>query len=79
MPGWLASIFVEIELIPTKEDAYAGLFIRPRESPSSEQNEREDILGDMVEMSFVDLGPSSIRLVLEDGELVCHSFPLAAR
>jgi hypothetical protein len=28
---------------------------------------------------FVDIGGSSVVLVFEDGELRCHSFPLAAR
>ena len=29
--------------------------------------------------TFVDIGPSSVVLVFEDGELRCHTFPLASR
>ncbi len=29
--------------------------------------------------SFADIGPSSVLLICGDGELKCHTFPLAAR
>ena len=69
MPGGCLVVHVELEII-LDTFAVASLVTSPLQ--------QEDLQHTMLD-TFVDIGPSSVVLVFEDGELRCHTFPLAAR
>jgi hypothetical protein len=39
----------------------------------------ENLFDDMLAANYVDFADASVLLVFEDGEQICHTFPLAAR
>jgi hypothetical protein len=54
---------------------------RENQPVSSSLSAKEDLCKTMLQdnNNLVDLGSASVLLVFEDGEMQCHTFPLAAR
>jgi len=65
LPRGILTVCVEIKILPAATIVSDAI-------PS--ENLRQTMLD-----HFVDIGPSSVLLVFEDGEQRCHTFPLAAR
>ena len=73
LPGNRFTVCIEVEIL--HGPAFSSI------SPTAlapEQGASENCCLTMLD-TFVDIGPSSVVLVFEDGELRCHTFPLAAR
>ena len=73
LPGNRFTVCIEVEIL--HGSAFSSI------SPTAlapEQGDSENCCLTMLN-TFVDIGPSSVVLVFEDGELRCHTFPLAAR
>jgi len=65
LPGGNLTVCVEIKILPAATIVSDAM---------TSENLRQTMLD-----HFVDIGPSSVLLVFEDGEQRCHTFPLAAR
>jgi hypothetical protein len=80
MPGGVLTVCVEIQILPSIKTMNCSELTTKPVSPAKEKksSNKENIRERMLD-NFVDIGPSSVILVFEDGEQRCHTFPLAAR
>jgi hypothetical protein len=80
MPGGVLTVCVEIQILPSIKTMSRSVLTTKPVSPAQKKksSNKENIRERMLD-NFVDIGPSSVILVFEDGEQRCHTFPLAAR
>jgi hypothetical protein len=80
MPCGVLTICVEIQILPSIQTMNRSELTTKPVSPAKKMksSNKENIRKTMLD-NFVDIGPSSVILVFEDGEQRCHTFPLAAR
>jgi hypothetical protein len=76
MPGGQLTVCVEFEILAALVNS--GVQLRAARPALLRSTVATNVRKEMLD-SFVDIGPSSVLLVFADGELTCHSFPLAAR
>ena len=80
MPCGVLTICVEIQILPSIQTMNRSELTTKPVSPAQKKtsSNKENIRETMLD-NFLDIGPSSVILVFEDGEQRCHTFPLAAR